>query len=84
MNRLGAVTSLYVDSLVSPHLRYLLDADPVDAGHRAALDALLTDTPLGQKIVAFNIFKPDGRIVYSTMLRSSDRRFPIGKASPPH
>ena len=79
VNRLGAVTSLYVDSLVSPHLRYLLDADPVDAAHRTALDALLTDTPLGQKIIAFNIFKPDGRIVYSTNASVIGQTIPIGE-----
>jgi signal transduction histidine kinase len=78
VNRLGAVTSLYVDSLVAPHMQYLLDADPIDAPHRAALDALLTDTALGQKIVAFNVWRPDGRIVYSTNPGLIGRTFPTG------
>lgn len=65
-HRLGEVTSLYVDSLVSPHIRFILDADPNDKSHVAALDALLTDTALGQKIVAFHIWRPDGSIAYST------------------
>jgi len=78
VSRLGAVTSLYVDSLVAPHMPYLLDADPIDAPHRAALDALLTDTALGQKIVAFNVWRPDGRIVYSTNPDVIGRSFPTG------
>lgn len=78
VSRLGAVTSLYVDSLVAPHMPYLLDADPIDAPHRAALDALLTDTALGQKIVAFNVWRPDGRIVYSTNPGLIGRTFSTG------
>ena len=78
VSRLGAVTSLYVDSLVAPHMQYLLDADPIDAPHRAALDALLTDTALGQKIVAFNVWRPDGRIVYSTNPGLIGRTFSTG------
>jgi hypothetical protein len=49
------------------------------AAHRTALDALLTDTPLGQKIIAFNIFKPDGRIVYSTNASVIGQTIPIGE-----
>jgi signal transduction histidine kinase len=78
VNRLGAVTSLYVDSLVAPHMQHLLDADTLDAPHRKTLDALLTDTPLGQHIVAFNIWRPDGRIAYSTNASAIGKAFPVG------
>jgi signal transduction histidine kinase len=78
VNRLGAVTSLYVDSLVAPHLQHLLATDTIDTPHRAALDALLTDTPLGQKIVAFNIWRPDGRLLYSTNAAVIGLKFPVG------
>ena len=79
VSRLGSVTSLYVDSLVAPHLRHLLQADALDARQRAALDALLTDTPLGQKIVAFHIWRPDGRILYSTNAAAIGRTFPVSQ-----
>ena len=79
VNRLGSVTSLYVDSLVAPHLQHLLQADALDAHHRQALDALLTDTPLGQKIVAFNIWRPDGRVLYSTEPTAIGQTFPVGE-----
>jgi signal transduction histidine kinase len=78
VNRLGAVTSLYVDSLLAPHLQHLLTTEALDMPHRTALDALLTDTPLGQKIVAFNIWRPDGRLLYSTNAAVIGQQFPVG------
>jgi signal transduction histidine kinase len=78
VSRLGSVTSLYVDSLVAPHMQHLLDTGPLDEPHRQALDALLTDTPLGQRIIAFNVWRPDGRIVYSTDATAIGRSFPVG------
>ena len=79
VNRLGSVTSLYVDSLVAPHLQELLQADALDPRRREALDALLSDTPLGQKIIAFNIWRPDGRVLYSTNATVTGKTFPIGE-----
>jgi signal transduction histidine kinase len=79
VSRLGSVTSLYVDSLVAPHLQHMLQTDVLDPTHRKALDALLTDTPLGQKIVAFNIWRPDGRVLYSTQPAVIGQAFPIGE-----
>jgi hypothetical protein len=79
VNRLGSVTSLYVDSLVAPHLQYLLETDALDAPHRKALQEILTDTSLGQKIVAFNIWRPDGRILYSTNAAVVGQAFPVGE-----
>jgi signal transduction histidine kinase len=79
VNRLGSVTSLYVDSLVAPHLRVLLETDAVEAPHREALRGILTDTPLGQKIVAFNIWRPDGRVLYSTNAAVIGQAFPVGE-----
>ena len=78
VNRLGAVTSLYVDSLVAPHLQHLLASETLGDADRKSLDALLTDTPLGQKIVAFNIWRPDGRIMYSTIPDETGRTYPVG------
>ncbi|MEP7328036.1 MAG: hypothetical protein ABI777_02400, partial [Betaproteobacteria bacterium] len=78
VNRLGSVTSLYVDSAVAPHLQQLLQADALATPQRAALDALLTDTPLGQKIVAFNIWRPDGQVLYSTDDHIIGQAFPPG------
>lgn len=79
VNRMGGVTSLYVDSFVAPHLQQLLHTNALDDAHRAALDALLTETPLGQRIVAFKIWNRDGRVLYSTNAAIIGRTFPIGE-----
>jgi len=79
LNRLGGVTSHYVDSFVSPHLQHLTHADKLEDSHRAALSSLLSETPLGKKIVAFKIWGPGGRVLYSTDTTMIGRTFPIGE-----
>jgi len=79
-SRAALVTSLYVDSLVSPNLQSLAGGGELSGADRAALDRLLAGTPLGQHIVAFKVWAPDGRILYSTNPALIGRRFPVGKA----
>ena len=79
VNQLGGVTGLYVDSFIGPYLQQLLHRDTLDAAQRAALNNLLTETPLGQKIVAFKIWNRHGRILYSSDTNLIDRTFPIGE-----
>jgi len=79
VHRMGGVTSLYVDSFVAPHLQRLLHTDALDDADRAALDTLLTETPLGQRIVAFKIWNRAGRVLYSTNAALIGRTFPIGE-----
>ena len=64
-NRTAAVTALYVDSYISPHLQSLKQNDVLDAADIWALERLLTDTSLGQQIVSFKIWSPEGVILYS-------------------
>ena len=78
VSRLSEVQSLYVDSLVAPLLSELVAGSALDERRRAALDALFEDTPLGRKIVAFILWRPDGRIVYSNETGLIGRQFPIG------
>lgn len=78
--RAALVTSLYVDSLVSAHLQSLAGNGELREADRAALERLLAGTPLGQHIVAFKVWAPDGRILYSTNPALTGRRFPVGKA----
>ena len=82
LNRMGGVMSLYVSSFVAPHLQDLVDADTTGSlsdTRKVALDALLANTPLGQKIVAFKIWNPAGRILYGTDAALIGRTFPVGK-----
>ena len=80
ISRAGTVTSLYVDSLVSAHLQSLADNGELREADRAALDRLLSGTPLGQHIVAFKIWAPDGRILYSTNPALIGRQFEVKPA----
>lgn len=78
VNRTAAVTALYVDSFIAPHLQDLAHTDQPDAGHLASLDTLLTDTPLGKRIVAFKVWGADGTILYSTNPVLTGQKFAIG------
>lgn len=80
INRAGLVTSLYVDSIVAPHLQTLAGEGQLRDTDRAALDRLLSGTPLGQHIVAFKVWAPDGRILYSTNPALIGRRFEVKPA----
>jgi signal transduction histidine kinase len=77
VNHVGGVTGLYVDSFVAPLLQQLQHSDTLDDANRAALDALLTETPLGQRIVAFKIWDRAGRVLYSPNPALIGRSFPI-------
>ena len=79
VHRIGAMTSLYVDSFISPHLQSLFHTAALRDEDRAALDALLTETSLGQRIVAFKIWDRSGRVLYSTNAALIGRAFPIGE-----
>jgi signal transduction histidine kinase len=77
VHRMGGVTGLYVDSFVAPHVQSLVGASDLREADRAALNALLTKTALGKRIVAFKIWRPDGRVLYSTDASLMGRSFPI-------
>ena len=76
---MGGVSGLYVDSFVAPHVQSLLNADELPAADQAALRALLTQTQLGKRIVAFKVWRPDGRILYSADASQIGKSFPIGE-----
>ncbi len=80
INRAGLLTSLYVDSFVSPHLQSLAGNGELRETDRSSLDRLLSGTPLGRHIVAFKIWAPDGRIVYSTNPALIGRQFQVKPA----
>lgn len=77
VSRLGGVTGLYVESFVAPHAQTLLRADDLSEADRDALAKLLRNTPLGEKIVAFKVWRPDGRVLYSRNPEMIGRTFPV-------
>ncbi len=66
VNRTAAVTALYVDSFVSPHLQDLDNGTTIPPEQLATLDSLLSTSALGQKIVSFKVWSTDGRILYAS------------------
>lgn len=77
LDRTASVTSLYVDSVISPRLQNLAWNDWLTPDEMADLDHLITGTALGQGVVVFKIWSPDGTVLYSP-----DRAL-VGHAFPP-
>ncbi|MEZ4594619.1 MAG: histidine kinase [Chloroflexota bacterium] len=75
-NRTAAVTALYVDSYISPHLQGLAEGGDT-AVDVAALERLLTDTSLGTQIVSFKVWSPDGIVLYATHAELIGQQFPL-------
>ncbi|MBI5713852.1 MAG: sensor histidine kinase [Chloroflexi bacterium] len=79
-NRTAAVTALYVDSFIAPHLQDLSHTDQLNAEHLDALGSLIGGTSLGQRIVAFKVWNAEGRILYSTNPSLIGRKFKLSPA----
>jgi signal transduction histidine kinase len=83
INQASIVSSLYVDSFVAPIVQEVPIEEapdgihPTNTEHLAALDQLLTETPLGQNIVAFKLWLSDGEIIYSPNPNLVGAHFPI-------
>lgn len=65
IERTASITALYVESFVEPHLGSMATGSALTTDEIAQLDGLLTNTALGEKIVALRVWGPDGTIVYS-------------------
>lgn len=77
IHRTASTTALYVDSLIGPSVQSLVADDELAAAESDRLDWLFADTPLGQQVIAFQIWDPRGRIVYSTVPSLIDTTAPI-------
>lgn len=77
INRTAAVTALYVNSFVTQYLQDLAHTEQLGMQQLEQLNSLLTDTPLGERIVAFKIWGRNGTVLYSTNRRLIGRSFPV-------
>ncbi|MBI5921088.1 MAG: sensor histidine kinase [Betaproteobacteria bacterium] len=77
IGRAGTVTSLYVDSFISPHLESVTGGGQMRDVDRDALHLALTGTPFSQQIVSIKIWAPDGTILYSSNPALVGRKFPL-------
>lgn len=78
MQRTSAITALYVDSFISPHLQELSANHDISPAHLRHLDELIGNTSLGQEIVAFKVWHVDGEVVYASERSLIGQAFPIG------
>ncbi len=77
MSRFAAVTSLNVGSLISPHLQTLSYTDQLNPDQIASLKYVYTQTPFGEQLIAYNLWGPDGRIIYSDNPDITGQQFPL-------
>lgn len=77
IHRTAATTALYVDSFIAPQLQASGRDGTLTPEQVADLGGLLDNTPLGQQIVAFKVWGPGGRILYSTRSSTIGHTFPI-------
>lgn len=77
LSRTAAITSLYVDSLVTPYLQGLTTETSLADADVAQLDRLLVNSLPGEGIVAVKIWSPEGRVVYSPNRDLIGRTFPV-------
>jgi len=78
LNRTAAITTLYVDSFVSPHLQSLQDSDRLSPNELAELGRLLSETSLGQQIVSFKVWSSEGQILYNPAQEQIGRLYGVG------
>jgi signal transduction histidine kinase len=79
LDRTASVTTLYVDSVIGPRLQSLANAESLTASEVADLDHLVTGTALGQGVVVFKIWSPDGHVLYSPDRALIGRQFPLNE-----
>lgn len=61
----AVATALYVDSIIAPLTQDLASSNGLGEGAQLALRETLGNGVLGDRLVAFKIWKPDGTIIFS-------------------
>ena len=72
----ASATALYVDSVIGPLLPELREDKPLDAGVRQALDEVLSQGALGDRLASFKIWRADGRVLYALDPTIIGQKFP--------
>jgi signal transduction histidine kinase len=79
LNRAAFTTALYVDSFVSQPLQGLATDTSLTPAAVAEIERLLTGTALGHEVIAFKVWGPGGRVVYSPDSVLLNQVFPVGE-----
>lgn len=77
ITRTASITALYVQSFVEPEVSMLAEGGQLGADRVRALDTLLSQTSLGDRIVSLRIWTPEGLVAYSSDPALIGRRFPV-------
>jgi signal transduction histidine kinase len=77
IERTSATTAVYVESFVAPSLQEFGAVGRMAPEQQALLAQMLHGTLLGKQIVAFVVWAPDGRVLYSTDGDQIGQRFPL-------
>lgn len=62
----ASATALYMESILAPLSQELASSDMLSPGARRAVDEILLNTAIGDRLAAFKIWKPGGLVVYSS------------------
>jgi signal transduction histidine kinase len=72
----AASTALYFDSFVAPVVQDLASGDSLPTEKSSALEKLIHETPIGQRVVSFKIWRRDGVIAFATDKDLIGKSFP--------
>lgn len=76
VSRSGSIAALYVSSLIESHVESLASGGALTAADESEIDALMTSSSFGDRIVSLRVWSSDGIVRYSP-----DRSL-VGKAYP--
>ncbi len=76
IQRTAAVTGLYIESFIGPHLQSLDTQGTLSPSDVAALRQLLAGTDLGRTVVSFKVWSLDGTVLFSDLPQLIGRQFP--------
>src|SRR5918911_3531791 len=77
LNRTAALTALYVDSALSDPLASLATQPRLSPSEIATLNHLLRETTLGERLVDFRVWSPDGEVLYSSTGALIGQHYPV-------
>ncbi|HSF94792.1 MAG TPA: sensor histidine kinase [Thermohalobaculum sp.] len=70
-------TALYMESFIAPLSQELARSDQLSTGPRQALIEIFTQTPLGERVISYKIWKKDGLIAFSSNPDLIGRQFEV-------
>lgn len=70
-------TALYMETFIAPLSQELQKSDQLSEGARQALTEIFTDTPLGERVISYKIWKEGGLVAFSSNPDLVGQRFEV-------